>query len=153
MAIRKCEQCGSEFTPKCRGQKYCTGLCYEMAMEAKGIEESQVRRVPKNPKAICPECGKEFERTYNAQRFCSAECRQKYSNKKSTLFHLNCAWCGKAFTYDRKKRYCSEECKLIANNKKKPIKRKAPSMTAGEIGAMARQEGLSYGQFVAKYGL
>ncbi|MFR4350559.1 MAG: hypothetical protein ACLT3H_02700 [Roseburia sp.] len=81
--------------------------------------------------------------------------------------------CGKTFYDDGQSECCSEECKrerkLEAcrehrrNNKaaderaKKMVETKRvvkkPTMTLEEVNQLAREEGLSYGKYVGKYGL
>ena len=79
----------------------------------------------------------------------------------------NCAYCGKTFIpKNSKQKYCSVACR--DKNKKKRIKenpdkytyyrerktrRKAKGTDLGRINEKARAEGLTYGQYVAKYGL
>ena len=156
MALRKCEQCGSEFTPKCRGQKYCTGLCYEMAMEQKGKEEAQMTRVPKSRNATCPTCGQVFERTYNSQIYCSKKCKQINANKKGyvpttkPLKDMSCKWCGSVFQAAYKRKYCTTDCRDMANGKRK--KQKEPVKSLVEIAKLSRELGMTYGQYMAKYG-
>ena len=107
---------------------------------------------------VCPVCGKKFERQYNAQKHCSAKCRTKYYAQKSVKDSYRppkmyeCAWCGKHFDTDRKRKYCCDECRVKAN-RNKPTRRKKPKLTLAEVNALARKEGLNYGQYVAKYGL
>lgn len=110
-----------------------------------------------NKEMQCPVCGKVFVRTHNAQKHCSAECRIKYYSQKKVKDHYRppkmyeCAWCGKFFDSDRKKKYCCDECRIKAYQKR-PTRRKKPKLSLAEVNALAREEGLTYGQYFAKYG-
>jgi hypothetical protein len=81
-----------------------------------------------------------------------------------------CAVCGKPFAAKRQKDCCcSKECTRINENRrrqewwkeqseinrstKNPKRRKKKGLTAAEINKRARAEHLTYGQYVAKYGL
>ena len=118
-------------------------------------------RVPKKPKAICPVCGKEFERTHSAQVYCSRKCRQINANVKGyvpmskPLKDMTCKWCGSVFQAAYKRKYCTITCRDIANGsvRQKPAEREEPKMTLEQIAVASREEGLSYGEYVRKYGL
>jgi hypothetical protein len=80
---------------------------------------------------------------------------------------LTCDTCGKRFTvYNRgTPRYCSIECKKEKHMERKKTRNKVRVITQrrkrlpevlraiGDINRQAYEEGLSYGKFVAKYGL
>lgn len=109
-------------------------------------------------KMICPYCEKDFIRVRNAQKYCSDKCRRLANRKNPTiqeeeLREYTCSYCGKTFKWDRKKRYCSDECRELAAGRRirKPKKPKGLSIDA--ISRLAFKENLSYGQYVAKYGL
>ena len=106
----------------------------------------------KEQQVKCPVCGKGFIKNGNAQKFCSEKCRIRYSKIKSIAdaeHEYTCKQCGKKFKWDRKKRFCSIECKEIASGKRKKLL--GPSLE--EVAARCKAEDLSYGQYVAKYGL
>lgn len=78
-------------------------------------------------------------------------------NKEMSLV---CAWCGETFIYSRKKKYCSEKCRNISYGRGTyediiKTKRKIISTTTEveKIAKLARESGLSYGKYVAKYGI
>ena len=107
----------------------------------------------------CPQCGKEFEKT-NAQKFCSAKCRQKYNRAKwrkktyKAVKIFECGWCGLFFQSGKKAEYCCEECRQKGENRKRNRGRRSKNtLSIDAIAVAARKEGLSYGQYVAKYGL
>lgn len=76
-----------------------------------------------------------------------------------------CAYCGKEFTGLHSRRYCSEECKKLGyterlrkeaekkkQNRKKPARKKGkPNQEIIDIAVLARQAGMTYGQYVAQF--
>lgn len=109
----------------------------------------------------CEECGKEFEAKVAAQRYCCQKCRDiRYARIRGTGVEktLTCEWCGKQFQSARKKKYCSKQCRSSFNSsipdyidvvpKRKKTKSKKENSLA-KINALAKQAGLSYGQYVA----
>ena len=107
----------------------------------------------------CPTCGKEFERI-GAKKFCSVKCRKKYNSQKPKSEEykspklFECGWCGLFFQSRKKEEYCCDECrKKGENRKRKRAKKKFGLNSIDAIAIAARKEGLSYGQYVAKYGL
>lgn len=65
----------------------------------------------------------------------------------------NCKYCDKFFISDRRRKYCSDECCAAASKfskRGKPVPRKKKYKDSiNEINAMARDLGLSYGQYQA----
>ncbi|MBQ7900736.1 MAG: hypothetical protein IJ365_02075 [Clostridia bacterium] len=107
---------------------------------------------------ICPICSKEFETTRNAKKFCTEWCRKK-ANKKDDSSQLKkcvCTWCGGAFYSMRRKSYCSTTCRMLANGRcstpraKKPA---PPAVSLEQAVALAHAQGMSYGEYVQKFGL
>ena len=102
--------------------------------------------------AICKMCGKEFERTHNAQTHCSVECRKKYTRKNCVpLKPFTCSWCGVVFEAKARRTYCTHECRKRASGIGK--RETKYNFALGNIAKLAREAGLSYGQYVAKMGL
>ena len=106
----------------------------------------------------CEWCEKEFTTKHNAQKFCNANCNRKAQNAKqyNAIKVCVCACCEKEFTTLRRRTYCSDECRLFADGRGKKERKKqkaAPKLTLAEVNARARAEGLTYAQYVAKYGL
>ena len=74
-----------------------------------------------------------------------------------------CPICGSFFTGRPNKMYCSAECRIKASGKKQNEARKKPkqkvneckekikSLSIEEVNRRARAEGLTYGQYMAKY--
>lgn len=116
----------------------------------------------------CKYCGKEMQVSFRHRVFCSDECSKAYY-KRASRKNKNCEICGGALVGNQRK-YCSA-CKAIAKSKyeyeyhkdqyKKPKVEATPKKRGrrkkitpiAEINAKARAEGLTYGQYVGKYGL
>jgi hypothetical protein len=113
----------------------------------------------------CKFCGNSFATRHSTQLYCCKSCSsQAFADLKAELatgeaitHRLKCNFCGKPFTNKRRKSYCSNECRLMANGRcarPKPKDKKAekPKVSIAEVCVLARQQGLTYGQYVAKYG-
>lgn len=103
----------------------------------------------------CEYCGKEFETSCHNGKFCSMKCRDKaYKERKVRLGERTfyCELCGKAFESDRRRRFCTDECRRKAERGKKKS-RKKPKLSLEQVAKLSREEGLSYGRYVGKYGL
>ena len=112
---------------------------------------------------ICKCCGKPFETDKNSQGLCSQECRIESIKTKQKEYHMRkrlsqtqiCDYCGKEFHNGRRRQYCSNECRLAANGrgdiKQYEIKKIKPKLSIGEVNKLAREEGLTYGEYCAKY--
>ncbi len=75
-----------------------------------------------------------------------------------------CVHCGKPFMANgTRNKFCSEACKVVAQrdqkrayeNKKKALKleRQQKSKNIGEVSAAAKKAGMTYGQYVSKFGV
>ena len=117
----------------------------------------------------CINCGKNFKIKFRSnEKYCSVECGQQYyrNTHKEPRY---CVICGKELT-GRQRSYCSEEClkrsKVLfameahKEEYKKPEAEVKPKKKRGklkkgqrlqDINALARAEGLTYGQYCAKY--
>lgn len=112
---------------------------------------------------ICEYCGQPFETDKNAQRFCSRECSsdsrrtrdEEYYIRRRMNRKLICGYCGKEFHNGRRRQYCSNECRLAANGrgdiKQYELKKIKPKLSICEVIKLAREEGLTYGEYCAKY--
>lgn len=106
---------------------------------------------------ICKNCGVKFFSENNAQKHCCVECRKEYTKnnrEKNNLKTIICKYCGQAFNTLRKCAYCSKECRDRANGRAKKSSRsmrKKPPVPLAEINRLARECGLSYGEYVRKY--
>lgn len=118
---------------------------------------------------ICanPQCKNRFTPTSGRQLYCSPQCRRKYLYRKDAVIKFKepvddtrtCAWCGRE--YHRSTggaKYCSAECRLAANGRKtydSPLSmrgRGRSKLSLAEANALARTEGLTYGQYFNRYG-
>ena len=101
----------------------------------------------------CKRCGKKFETDRNAKKFCSKQCRIVYTYYGKKQTEWECASCGKMFYSERKRKYCKPDCSRQNYIKPKPDRTQTkPKHTLAELNALARSEGLSYGQYLSKYG-
>lgn len=116
----------------------------------------------------CLYCGKPIKITFGRpKKYCNKLCRINYhlEKRQKNRGPLYCECCGKLLTGNQRK-YCSIECKNGYNNgmyrnpeseikAQEPKKSGKPKMTLSlsEVNALARKEGLKYGEYVAKYGL
>lgn len=123
----------------------------------------------------CLYCENEFKyRFRSTEKFCSTKCCHDYHNGRRKLTaNKVCAVCGKEITGQHTK-YCSSECRykaqierqrnryekeykstLTETEEKQKKKRGRPRkrLSIADINQLAREEGLNYGQYVAKYGL
>ncbi len=156
----KCEQCGKVFVAKSKLRKYCSQKCIAKASYGKNKKPPEEK--------VCAVCGEKFEAVRKNKMYCSYYCVQLAHKIKTGKVvaplskrrkHINtCENCGKLFeAYSDNKAYCSEECVKEGMEKKKAArlvrKTKKPKVSAAEIARKAREEHLTYGQYVAKYGL
>ena len=111
---------------------------------------------------VCRECRHIFTTSVNSQMFCSAECRQKAYRKKKAMPRARCPVCGRIFSItDTRKKYCSAACRVgLDDNKpqsgKSGIQGKVlvnTCLSLDEIAKLAREAGMTYGEYVAKNGL
>lgn len=95
--------------------------------------------------AICKMCGKTFIRGkyQSAQKCCSKECSEKSTSLRKKAYYEANKEVVNSRSEERKKRKKQEAVRKRYSNKKAII----------DISALARKEGLSYGQYVAKYGV
>jgi predicted nucleic acid-binding Zn ribbon protein len=102
---------------------------------------------------------------YNSSKYCSKKCANAayYKHQRETNPSY-CIVCGQLISNIKYRKYCSEECKkkgIQMNNKKfyenlrkeKEKRQKKNAMVLSEISRLAREEGLTYGQYVLKHGL
>ncbi len=120
-------------------------------------------------KQKCAVCGTPFEAHRN-KIYCSKECavraaeetrirrlRERGSYVVGDI--ITCPVCGKNFMFSSGgKKYCSAECQRKARklgiSKATPMspRKKRPS-TLAEVERKSREEGMSYGEYVVKYGI
>lgn len=104
----------------------------------------------------CPVCGKEFisQPHHNNQVCCGIDCKLKYQRKKAAERYVakkKAKEDGSIVTpYQRMEEKIDQK---INKGIKKRTKATAKRLTIDEIAVAARKEHMSYGQYVAKYGL
>lgn len=97
--MRTCDECGTEFTPKRAGVRYCGRSC---AGRATARARGQSGKVD----CICAACGKQWQDyASNGRRFCSDEC----SRAARRTDRPRCEVCGEPVRLMRN-RYCSKSC-------------------------------------------
>ena len=104
----------------------------------------------------CPECGKMFETEGKSRKtYCSVECREKhYAKTKKPKLYYQCEYCGKVYEQGSTNPYCSDACKnMYSSGRAKNTGRKNKALSIVDISKLAKAEGMTYGQYVAKYGL
>lgn len=122
------------------------------------------RKRARNPRVlVCPVCGDEFAPTTANQRYCTKDCaaaaRRAYQSRPAV--ELICPVCGKSFVkHHGQQKYCTPECR--ERNEKEDFYPdvpqyvcKSPGGNQGRIAAVAAQAraaGMTYGQYVSKYG-
>ena len=108
----------------------------------------------------CLYCGTKFVSKTQKSKYCSPDCRKKdYKIKnKSEIFKHNfniskytCRWCGKEFEANIPRCFCTSDC-ANAHRAKRKSNNKENMKAIANINELARKEGLTYGQYFAKYG-
>lgn len=166
MYVRKCIICGKMFTTNRSTQKTCSEKCslirksereeqYRLKTKLKNNAQNNVSKKKKERQETCKYCGKEFTSTHNSQKYCTVECRDKARhNKRLGTRVFECEFCGELFEADAKRRFCTVECRRKAESaRKKKRKPKKPKLSLEQVAKLSREEGLSYGEYVKKYGL
>lgn len=158
---KTCEHCGKAYVSTRCTQKYCSDKCRSTANN----RIISLQRTTWQPSTqACEWCGEPFVAIRYNQKCCTRECAYElykarvYKTEKTCI----CGYCEKEFKTMRKRTYCSSECRIAANGQKQRVadrKLKAkrdkskPKFTLAQVNAMARAEGLTYGQYMAKYSL
>ena len=156
MILRKCIECGKSFIVEDLRQKCCSDECRIHRKKAIA-KEYYKKHIKPQKEAICKKCktcGKQFVSFSNGQKYCSEECRRAYYKQPLGKRTFECAFCGNSFEADARRKYCSAECRIKSEaSAKKRSKRKKPKLSLNQVAKFCREEGLSYGRYVAKYGL
>lgn len=160
-----CPECGRT-VERIHGQrKYCPE-CSRAVQRRQSAEHMRRKRAqnPRNPRMlVCPVCGDEFAPATSNQRYCTKDCaaaaRRAYARRPAV--ELVCPVCGKSFVkHHGQQKYCTPECR--ERNEKGDFYLdmpqrvyKSPGGNQGGIAAVAAQAraaGMTYGQYVSKYG-
>jgi len=104
-----CQNCGKEFVPQRRTQKYCSRTCVN-----NGKKKGVVKK--------CVVCGKEFEiLPCDLKKRKGVYCSHKCSNSvKRNSVTKTCSYCGKEFVVTKARdnaKYCSRTCVNLAQSK------------------------------------
>lgn len=165
MYVKKCVACGKMFTTSKSNKITCSQKCADIRRSEREAQyrlnsktESSVLRKKEIRTETCKYCGKEFTTDNHRQKYCTVECRDKaYKEKRFKPLGtrvFECEFCGELFEADSKRRFCTPECRLkYERGKRKPKKTKKPKLSLNQVAKLSREEGLSYGQYCAKYGL
>lgn len=108
-------------------------------------------------KKICKYCHKEFVTNYNPKMFCTDYCARQFHRSGAKQTEFVCEYCGKTFTWDRKKKYCSIDCQYRAssNSKKMGSTKKRPKpknfMSIEEVAKASMEMNMSAGEYMAKF--
>ncbi len=141
--ICKNPDCRKPFTTHYPQQVHCSSRCkYLMDVERqkKKYAESDDRY------SICKVCGKKFIKSVSFRAFCSQECRDEVKKNSSNLSERECECCHKIFkTAIEDKLFCSARCRKIGKKKK--------IMSIEDVARAAREEGITYGEYVTKHNL
>ena len=107
-AERKCQQCGTPFTPTTKASKFCSRACYHASTRTGPVIERE-----------CTQCGTPFtpepaKAAKGGGKFCSRDCYHA-SKRTGPVVEQECPQCGRAFTpfpseTKRGRRFCSQEC-------------------------------------------
>lgn len=108
---------------------------------------------------ICVICGKPFTSARPDSKCCSRECKyekaKQYARAHKTEMKKTCPECGKTFvTTNPDRKYCSFECGRQHANEVRREKRnpKVKDADIREIVRRANEMGVSYGEYVARWG-
>ena len=127
--IRECSECGRPFISNVASKKTCSKACSE-ARRLKKVEEKNAKAraatLERIGVKICLTCGKEFTPNHPAKVCCSPEC-QKIRERQL----VKASW----------KKEAQREKEIKSSEK-----------AISDINAKAKAMGLSYGQYVARYG-
>lgn len=123
-----CVICGKKFIGASKSGKYCSSTCKQIGLKRVQAEWREKRKITLKP-IKCKACGKKFTPINARSAYCSRSC---YENEK-------------------RKRAC-ERAKNRRNEIRKIKINKSNQQMITEIALEARKAGMSYGQYVAKYG-
>lgn len=93
---------------------------------------------------ICQECGSRFLARCSRQKYCSLDCRMEHNRRTARAEYYRRRGCGN-----------QEEGERMRSPEPVPLQEagRPPAMDLEEVARRSRQEGLTYGQYVTKYGL
>mgnify|MGYP003314736900 CR=1 FL=1 len=127
--VRTCVECGKTFLTHVPSKKTCSDECANMRRRRYAIERNAERRQATRERLgtrICLTCGKEFAPSNSNKVCCSSECQKV-----------------------RDRELVNASNRSIRQRNKKA---KSSEQQINDINAKAKAMGLSYGQYVARYG-
>ena len=101
----------------------------------------------------CEVCGKEFETEYKHQKYCCEICKRKRDYQRHLVGEriFVCRFCGKEFKSKKKCAYCSTQCRgRYRRNSKRPSRAPKGALSLSEVARLAREQGLTYGQYMQR---
>lgn len=126
---RTCIECGKTFLTHIASKKTCSDECANMRRRMYAIKRNAERREATRERIgtrICAICGKEFSPNQPAKVCCSPECQRERDRERIRVSNRS----------------------IQQRNKKV----KSSEQQINDINAKAKALGLSYGQYVARYG-
>ena len=122
---RKCPHCGGVYTPRTATQRFCGEKCRDLYWQAKRAKEREKSLQPRK----CDFCGKEFVPKSGNQIYCSKRCGIKKARDEGRRLD-----------------------KKPAEKEKKVVNKTENMREIARIDRSAREKGLSYGRYIARYG-
>lgn len=129
--LKVCEICGKDFDTQKIDKLCCSKKCTQKRYRMTHRKEPKKKEIGK-----CAICGSEFEKFRENHLCCSEKCRKVMESRKS----------GERMR-EYKKRKKEKEIREAVKITKKGENHRA----IADIAIAARKEGLTYGQYVAKY--
>ena len=135
MKERVCRVCGKPFLDDSPGRKYCSPECSRSAANEKRREYTRRKNeeLRKAGKFIhtCEVCGAQFESPRSDRRFCSVRCARAQFRKEPT----------------------ARVSKASKQRRRGKVDRPLSNDSLHDVVLMAAEAGMSYGKYVARYGL
>ena len=132
--LKVCEVCGKEFETENENKVCCNKLCASTRWRRMHPEKCRKNIEPNIGKCII--CGKDFEKKRKDHKCCSEECRNEYEKKK---------------VKERYERYKEKQQQEQLKEAVRLAKKGENHDAIADIAIRARNLGMSYGQYVAKY--
>jgi hypothetical protein len=160
--IANCEHCGKKFFRKNKNQKMCTVACRNTRNNEKAKQRYHDKKEEiKTENVICLHCGEEFVKRENMKKkFCTNKCAKKHHTNKCAKINppkkykntkeKHCIDCGITIVGLGKLPNRCEFCIALLNKRpatKQTIQQPKPKYTVTEMAKMARDVGMSYGNY------
>lgn len=122
----QCEYCGKAFTPRVQNGRFCSPKCADLWWQDARKEQ---RKAQKKETRICEYCGKKFVPKSGNQIYCSKRCGIKKARDEGRRLD-----------------------KKPAEKEKNVVNKTENMREIARIDRSAREKGLSYGRYIARYG-